>query len=58
MDDNDQLEHSSTHSRDEELLQAALNAPEGDLRAFEDLVDLYRKRILADCFYLTRDESN
>jgi RNA polymerase sigma-70 factor, ECF subfamily len=44
--------------RDEELLQAARNAPEGDLRAFEQLIALYQKRILADCVYLTRDESN
>src|SRR5688572_5580450 len=44
--------------RDEELLRAALNAPEGDLRAFEQLVQLYQKRILADCRYLTRDDSN
>jgi RNA polymerase sigma-70 factor (ECF subfamily) len=42
---------------DEELLQAARNAPEGDLRAFEQLVQLYQRRILADCRYLTRDES-
>jgi RNA polymerase sigma-70 factor (ECF subfamily) len=44
--------------RDEKLLQAARNAPEGDLRAFEQLIALYQKRILADCFYITRDESN
>jgi hypothetical protein len=41
--------------RDEELLPAAQSAPEGDLRAFEQLVELYQKRILADCRYLTRD---
>jgi RNA polymerase sigma-70 factor (ECF subfamily) len=44
--------------RDEELLRAARNAPEGDLRAFEQLIALYRKRILADCVYLTRDDSS
>jgi RNA polymerase sigma-70 factor, ECF subfamily len=44
--------------RDEELLQAARNAPEGDLRAFEQLIALYQRRILADCIYLTRDDSN
>ena len=43
---------------DEELLQAVREAPEGDLRAFERLVQRYRKRILADCRYLTRDENN
>jgi RNA polymerase sigma-70 factor, ECF subfamily len=45
-------------SRDEELLTAARAAPEGDLRAFEQLVELHRKRILADCRYLTGDENN
>lgn len=44
--------------RDEDLVRAAREAPEGDLRAFEQLVELYQKRILADCRYLTRDESN
>jgi RNA polymerase sigma-70 factor (ECF subfamily) len=43
---------------DEELLQAVRDAPEGDLRAFEQLIQRYRKRILADCRYLTRDENN
>ncbi|MBM3763550.1 MAG: hypothetical protein FJW36_25370 [Acidobacteria bacterium] len=41
---------------DFELLQAALKAPEGDLRAFEELVARYHRRILANCRYLTRDE--
>src|SRR5262249_17497457 len=31
---------------------------DGDLRAFEQLVQLYGKRILADCRYLTGDENN
>jgi RNA polymerase sigma-70 factor, ECF subfamily len=44
--------------RDEDLVRAAREAPEGDLRAFEQLVELYQKRIMADCRYLTRDESN
>lgn len=44
--------------RDEELLRAARHAPEGDLRAFEQLVEQYRRRILADCRYLTRDDNN
>ncbi len=42
---------------DEELLRAVRDAPEGDLRAFEQLIARYRKRILADCRYLTRDEN-
>jgi len=43
---------------DEELLRAARNAPEGDLRAFEQLVQAHQKRILADCRYLTGDEND
>ena len=43
---------------DEELLRAVRASPEGDLRAFEKLVGLYQKRILADCRYLTHDKSN
>src|SRR5271165_5909633 len=53
MEPNEELELT-----DEELLQAVREAPEGDLRAFEQLVQRYRKRILADCRYLTRDENN
>jgi RNA polymerase sigma-70 factor (ECF subfamily) len=41
---------------DAALLEQARNAPEGDLRAFEQLIQLYQKRILADCRYMTRDE--
>ena len=44
--------------QDEELVLAARDAREGDLRAFEQLVERHRKRILADCRYLTRDENN
>ena len=44
--------------RDEELLRAVRSAPDGDLRAFEQLVHLYRKRILADCCYLPHDKNN
>ncbi|QOY90752.1 RNA polymerase sigma factor [Paludibaculum fermentans] len=47
-----------TEDRDEELLRAVRAAPEGDLRAFEQLIELYQKRILADCRFLTRDENN
>ncbi len=43
---------------DIDLLQAALNSPEGDLRAFEKLVERYQRRILANCRYLSRDEKN
>lgn len=40
-----------------ELVQAARGAPEGDTRAFEQLVLLYQRRIVANCRQLTRDES-
>lgn len=40
---------------DEDLVRAAREAPEGDLRAFEQLIELYQKRILADCQFMTRD---
>lgn len=43
--------------RDAALLREARNAPEGDLRAFEQLIRQYQKRILADCRYMTRDET-
>lgn len=41
---------------DEELLQQARAAGEGDLRAFEQLVQRHQRRILADCRYMTKDE--
>src|ERR1035441_5068449 len=44
--------------RDAALLEQARTAPEGDLRAFEQLIQQYQKRIVADCRYMTRDESN
>ena len=43
---------------DRELLRQVREAPEGDLRAFEQLVIRYQNRILANCRYLTRDENN
>jgi RNA polymerase sigma-70 factor (ECF subfamily) len=44
--------------RDEELVSAARRAGEGDLRAFEELVRQHQKRIVADCRFMTRDESS
>jgi len=41
---------------DAALLEQARNAPEGDLRAFEQLIQLYQKRILAACRSMPRDE--
>ena len=43
---------------DEDLLSAALNAPEGDLRAFEELIQRHQRRVVANCRYLTRDEAH
>ena len=43
---------------DQELLDQALHAPEGDLRAFEKLVLLHQKRVVANCRYITRDPNN
>jgi RNA polymerase sigma-70 factor (ECF subfamily) len=43
---------------DLELLQEARQAPEGDLRAFEQLVLRYQRRVVANCRYITRDPNN
>jgi len=43
---------------DDDLLQKARRAPEGDLRAFEQLVEKYQRRIVANCRYITRDPNN
>lgn len=40
---------------EEELLAQAVRAREGDLRAFEGLVALYQKRVVANCRHMTRD---
>lgn len=48
----------SVNNEAEALVRAAMAAPEGDLRAFEQLIFLYRKRIVADCQHLTRDSNN
>lgn len=42
---------------DAELVLRAHSAHEGDLRAFEQLVEHYRHSIVADCRYMTMDES-
>jgi RNA polymerase sigma-70 factor, ECF subfamily len=48
----------SASDPDEELLQEARKAPEGDLRAFEQLVRRYQSRVVANCRYITRDQNN
>lgn len=52
------LNNEESEDLDRDLLRAAQAARDGDLRAFEQLVLRHQKRILADCRYLTRDESN
>ncbi len=47
-----------TGDPDAELLRLVRDAREGDLQAFEQLVEQHQRRILADCRYLTRDENN
>jgi RNA polymerase sigma-70 factor, ECF subfamily len=49
---------SSAADPDQDLLEQARKAPEGDLRAFEKLVLLYQKRVVANCRYITRDPNN
>jgi RNA polymerase sigma-70 factor (ECF subfamily) len=49
---------SSAADPDQDLLEQARRAPEGDLRAFEKLVLLYQKRVVANCRYITRDPNN
>jgi RNA polymerase sigma-70 factor (ECF subfamily) len=43
---------------DEDLVQEARKAPEGDLRAFEQLVLRYQSRVVANCRHITRDQNN
>jgi RNA polymerase sigma-70 factor (ECF subfamily) len=45
------------NEQEEELFAAARNAPEGDLRAFEELIRMHQRRIVADCRHITKDES-
>jgi RNA polymerase sigma-70 factor (ECF subfamily) len=50
--------NQSSADPDAELLREARGAPEGDLRAFEQLVQKYQKKIVANCRYITRDPNN
>jgi RNA polymerase sigma-70 factor (ECF subfamily) len=49
---------SSATDPDEDLVHEARKAPEGDLRAFEQLVLRYQRRVVANCRYITRDPNN
>lgn len=44
--------------QDEKLFEQARGAAEGDLRAFEELVKLYQRRIVANCRHITRNPND
>ncbi len=43
---------------DAELVRRVLEAPEADLRAFETIVLKYRKTVVANCRYMTKDPAH
>lgn len=43
---------------DEEVVQRAREAPDGDLKPYEVLVNRYRRKVLANCRYLTRSSAD
>ena len=48
--------NESHHDEDDDLtlVERILEAPDGDTRAFEDLVQRYSKNVVANCRYITR----
>jgi RNA polymerase sigma-70 factor (ECF subfamily) len=50
--------HEISLDPDEDLLRKVRRAPEGDLRAFDQLVERHHRRIVANCRYITRDPNN
>jgi RNA polymerase sigma-70 factor (ECF subfamily) len=53
------MEHQAAlEDQDEELVRKVKCAPQGDLRAFELLVERHKGRITADCRHITRDPNN
>ncbi len=52
------MANAQVEDRDAELLRAVREAPAGDLRPFERLMEQYKNCILANCRYLTRDDNN
>ena len=58
MKDTSHARSASSGDSDEALLLRALQAPEGDLRAFEELALRYQKRVVANCRCITRDPNN
>jgi RNA polymerase sigma-70 factor (ECF subfamily) len=43
---------------DRELVERARRAPDGDLRAFDEIVERYQNRVLANCRYLSRSPAD
>jgi RNA polymerase sigma-70 factor, ECF subfamily len=43
---------------DAELVRRAVHSPEGDLRAFEQLIVRHQGRLVANCRHITRDANN
>jgi RNA polymerase sigma-70 factor (ECF subfamily) len=58
MNEIDQRPGYPTADPEEELVLQAKTAAAGDLRAFEKLVLLYQRRVVANCRYITRDPNN
>lgn len=52
--------NESRHDKDEDLtlVERILEAPDGDTRAFEDLVQRHSKNVVANCRYITRSSSD
>lgn len=51
-------ESGAVTNSDAELVARAINAAEGDFRAFEKLVLRYQKRVVANCRSITQDPNN
>lgn len=58
MESETRSERGSFGISDEELVRIIREAPEGDLRAFEVLVERYRKIVLSNCRHITREPSH
>ncbi len=43
---------------DEELVSAAKSAPDGDMKAFNELVRIHRGRVLANCRFISRSPND
>ena len=52
------MDNEQDVATDEALVERARESPDGDLRAFEQLVERHRTKIMANCRYLTRDPNH